>query len=391
MAIHLLVTDRDLNIVGDRINCWETIDCTLRHNAVGSGQFTAPAYPWIREQIEASNRVVVIRDGQIFMAGPWEEAIIEQSDNGENSGDGKIRVDFADDLSLIATREAYPNPALTPEAQTIENWLYSGNAELALHTLVNLNAGPGARTERRIPKLAIGAPTSSGSAVSAKAELMEPLLDVARRIAAAGGNLGFRTRQDEDTNQILFEVFAPADLSNSVRFGFGLGNLRYLAYGRKAPTATTAIVGGQGEGTDRAVKTRTDSFAEAKWGRRETLVNRAGSSPTAELDEAGDEALSSGGETVRIQSSTWDTDDQRYGVHYGLGDRVSIAVGPGEEVSDLVRIVHLQAWATAGELLNCMVGTQEASNDPAWVMRMREMDRRLSRIERTTKPATPGV
>jgi hypothetical protein len=385
MGIEILVTDSNLTVVGDPIVGWTTVDCTQRFNTPGSGQFSAPGHQWIREQIEASYRVVVVRDGDVFLAGPIEDSMYERSDDGENGGDGTLTVTFADDLSLVVARQTYPDPALTPEAQTSVEWTFAGNAEAGLRALANLNAGPGARAERRIPRLAVAGPVGVGTTVTARADLMEPLGDVMRRVAAAGGNLGFRTRQV--AGQIVYEVYAPTDKSNIVRFGFGLGNLRYLGYQRSAPKATTAIVGGQGEGADRALIACTDATAEAAWGRREMLVNRSGTTPTAELQQAGDEALTEAGETARVQSSAFDSDDQRYGVHYGLGDRVSIQVWPGYEVSDLVRLVHLQAWATAGELVSAMVGSQEASHDPKWIQMMRQVDRRVGRIERIVKPS----
>jgi hypothetical protein len=385
VGIELLVTDRDLTVVGDPIVGWQTVDCTQRFNTPGSGQFTAPGHQWIREQIEASYRVVVVRDGDVFLSGPIEDSMYERSDDGENGGDGTLTVTFADDLSLVVARQTYPNPALTPEAQTLAEWTFTGTGEMALRTLANGNAGPTARSERRVPHLILGALMGVGTTVTARADLMEPLGDVLRRVASSGGNLGFRTRQVG--KQILFEVYAPTDKSNIVRFGFGLGNLRYLGYQRSAPKATTAIVGGQGEGADRALIARTDATAETAWGRREMLVNRSGTTPAAELQQAGDEALTEAGETARVQSSAYDSDDQRYGVHYGLGDRVSIQIWPGYEVSDLVRLVHLQAWATSGELVSAMVGSQEASHDPKWIQMMRQVDRRVGRIERIVKPS----
>lgn len=385
-STYLLVTDKNLNVVGDPIYCWDSLDVTLRFNEVSTGMFTCPAYPWIREMLAPGNRVVVIRNGQIFAAGPWERRLVERSDEGENSGVGKLTVDFADDLSLIVSRNAYPKPALTPETQDTDFWEYSGNSELVLQNLVNASAGPGAQAIRRIPRLVIAGPTGVGSNVSGKLRL-DQLGDGLRSIALAGGNIGFRTRQVGA--DIVFETYGTRDLSNSVRFGFGLNNLRYLAYEESAPAITTAIVGGQGEGSDRFLISRTDAPLESVWGRRETYVARPGSAPRAELDQAGDEAVAREAATARLQSSAWDTEDQRYGVHYGLGDRVSIEVGPGEQVSDLVRLVHLQAWSTAGELVSAMVGGQDASTDPQWIYRLREMNRRLGRLERTALPATP--
>lgn len=378
--ITVLVTDAQLNVAGDPILCWTSVECTLRHNTVGSGSVTVPGYGWIREQLLPGHRIVVVRNGSVFAAGPIEHVQRQRASTGDNAGPGRVTVAFADDLSLIASRLAYPDPAQTAEDQTTDQWTYTGNAELALLALVNANAGPGARPERRVPRLVMAAPTGVGSIVEARAERMEPLLDVARRVAAVGGGLGFRTRQIG--KDIRFEVFAPRDLSKVVRFGFGLGNLTELTYEVEAPKATTAIVGGQGEGADRYMITRTVTGPETAWGRRETHVGRAGSAHVDELAEAGDEALAEAAETARLETVAWDSPDQAYGVHFGLGDRVSIQIEPGEEVTDLVRQVVLRATPGEGETVAVTVGTQEASQDQRVIAHLRAIERRLGRIER---------
>lgn len=377
----ILITDRDLNVVGNPVVNWETIDVTLRHNEPDSGLFTAPGYAWLRDQVYPGNRVVVIRNGDIFTSGPIEGWFHERSDDGENAGDGKLTVNFGGDLTWIAGRLAYPNPALAADAQVTDSWTFTGNAELAMHALVNTNAGPGALTARRVPRLVMGAVAGVGSTVTAKTTLFEPVADVLRRIALDGGDLGFRTRQVG--SQIEFQVFAPPDVSGSVRFGFQLGNMKYLGYEVQAPTVTAAHVGGQGDGADRFVTERIDGFGEAAWGRIEQLVSQPGNKPLAELQADGDEALADGGESARMASNVADTSTQQYGVHYEVGSRVAIESWPGEQYIDIVRTVHLQAWATAGEIFSPTVGSQAAVKDQAWVSRMRDIDRRLGRLERT--------
>jgi hypothetical protein len=381
----LLITDPDLVVVGDPIADWSSLDVTLRFNEPSSGLFTAPGYSPTRDQLLPGYRVVVIRDGAILMSGPIEKRTYERSDDGENAGDGVITVDFADDFARIAARQAYPNPALIPEDQTTDTWTFTGNAEVGMRQLVNDAAGPGALTARQVPSLVLGSLAGVGGSITAKAEIMEPIGDVLRRMAADGGGLGFRTRQVG--SQILFEVFDPPDVSDTVRFGFRLGNMQYLSYEVTAPKATTVIVGGQGEGADRFVLERTDAAAEAAWGRYEMHVARPGSDPVADLQDDGDQALRENAETARLSSNVVDTADQMFGVHYTLGSVVSLETAPGDEVTDVVQTVHLQAWPTAGERVSAIVASQEALSDPTWVRRLRDMDRRVGRLERTAASA----
>lgn len=389
----LLITDETLQVVGDPITDWETLDVTIRLNEPGSGLFTAPAYPAILDQLGPGRRVVVLRylddgttyTGTVLIAGPVEQWTYERSDDGENSGVGTLTVNFADDLARIAGRLVYPNPAQTPAAQTTDAWSYTGNAETALRDLVNLNAGPGALGPRRVPQLALGTVAGVGSSVTVTAGRMQQIGDVMRQIADVGGGLGFRTQQSGTS--ILFEVFAPVDRSATVRFGFQLGNLKYLVYDVSAPKATTAVVGGQGEGADRALIERNNTSDEAVWGRSEMLVSRAGTSDS--LEDDGDKALAENAATTRVASNVTDTADQRYGLHYSIGDTVAVETAPGQQIADRVLTVHVQAWPTSGEVVQATIGSQAARTDPVWEQRLRDIDARLSTVERNVVPATP--
>lgn len=381
----ILITDKQLNILGDPITCWISLDITLKFNEPSSGLFVAPAYPWIREQLVPGCRIVVIRDGEVLIAGPAEKWLPERSDDGDNAGVGIVTVNFSDFLSLIVSRQTYPDGTLAPSAQVLDNWSYTGNAELALRELVDRNAGPGGLAKRRIPKLVLGTVAGVGSSVTAKAERMEPMGDVMRRVAASGGGLGFQAVLTA-MNQVEFQVFDPPDLSSTIVFSFGNGSLKYVASEVTAPTANAVIVGGQGEGADRFLTERENDGSQDAWDRREILVSRPGNDPIGDLNDAGDEALSEGAETVRVPTSTADTPFQKYG-DYTIGSRVSVETWPGSLISDVVVSVHFQVTATSGEFVACTVGSQAESADPVWVQSVRAMDKRIGYLERNVVPA----
>jgi hypothetical protein len=187
---------------------------------------------------------------------------------------------------------------------------------------------------------------------------------------------------------IEFQVYDPPDLSDQVFFSFGLGNLKYVSYEVTSPTATTAIVGGQGDGADRFLLERNNAGGEAAWGRTEKLVSRPGNDPTADLQSAGDDELNDDAETARLPTSTGDTPSQRYGVDYDLGCLVSVESWPGSLVSDIVNTVHLQVWPTAGEVVSATIGSQAETSDPVWLQRLRSIDKRVGYLERNVLPAT---
>ncbi|MFC4146619.1 siphovirus ReqiPepy6 Gp37-like family protein [Micromonospora mangrovi] len=384
--ITILVTDRDLNVIGDPISGWTDLDITLRFNEPATGVLRAPRTAVSAAQLAPGNRVVVIRDGAVFCAGPIEEPGPEDwSVSGQASGPGICEVQFSDDLAAVVARITYPNPAAAATAQTsTARWTATAAAGDIMRSLVNLNAGPGALTARRVPQLALGGGAGLGTTIKVGSRF-EPLGDALRSAAIAGGGLGMRTRQDIATGQLLFDVYAPQDLASSVRFSPGLGNLRSYRYEPKAPTVTAAIVGGKDVGTSRVVVERVNTTASTSWGRMETFVDQRQSTDTAadttELNQAGDEALTRGAETARLTSVTVDTPDQRYGTHYQLGDRVSVELASGVQVTDVVRAVHLEVSPEAGEVVTALVGTQEASSDQLWLRYLRDLSRRVDGLE----------
>jgi hypothetical protein len=381
----VLVTDRNMQVVGDPIAAWTSLDITLKFNEASAGIMVAPGYDWIRDQFRPGCRVVVLRDGVTLIAGPVEKWLWERSDDGDNAGAGQITVNFSDFIGLIVSRLTYPDGALSPGAQTLDNWSYTGNAELALRELVYKNAGPAALVERAIPQLTLGTLAGVGTSGTHVAERMEPIGDVMRRIAVSGGNLGFKTTLHPD-NLVYFEVYQPQDLSQEIVFSFGYGSLKYIAFEQNAPTANAAIVGGQGTGADRLLLER-DNYASAQaWDRRETLVSRPGNDPTADLQADGDAALAAGAETIRVPTSVSDTPFLKY-PDYDIGSIVSVETWPGTMISDIVATIHFQVEATSGEYVAATVGSQAANSDPKWLQRIRVMDRRIAYLERNVLPS----
>lgn len=382
MSITITVTDRNLNVVGDPVAGWSDLDVVGRWNEPWSASFTAPATPDLLDQLQPGNRVVVMRDRQIFTSGPIEKPgpYVWEAGSAENGGPGKITVHFADDLALVAGRVVYPDPAQPSTNQaTVAAWTSTANAEVLMRNLVNLNAGPGALAVRQIPKLVLGTLQGVGTSITVTSRF-GALCDELRTAATAGGRLGFRTRQ-VGTN-IEFQVYAPVDRSATVRFSRGLGTLRGINYDPEAPATTVAIVGGQGEGTARTIREVVGAGA-ATWWRLEKFIDQRQTNVVAELDAAGAETLATDGESVKLATVTVDTEDIRYGRDYQLGDRVPVELYQGvTPITDVVRQIHLTATPDKGETLTSLIGTQDATRDPAWLQVGRDLQRRLGRVER---------
>lgn len=384
--IQLLITDKNLVAQGDPLDGWSDLSSTLNFNEPASGTVTLPAYPEVMEQLQPGNRLVVMRDGDIWSAGPLEiPADFSWGVGGDvtEPDPGKVTASFSDDLARVAGYLTYPNPALAFASQvTATDNVYAltaTNAEVIIRTLVNLNCGPGAITARRIEKLVLGAVAGVGSntAISTR---FEALLDVCRTVASGNG-LGFRTRQDMATNQIVFEVYAPADRTGTARFSAGLGNLRSVSAKISAPGATNELV--QGGDTGARVYVEVDPGTAADWYRVEKLVDQSGTANNAngELTQAGNLALGDDGPQVTLSTVTVDTEDVKAGRDFTLGDRADVELPTGLHVPDVVRSMTLAATPGAGELVTSVIGSQDATTNSATVRTIRNLVRRLGRLE----------
>lgn len=415
----VLVTDPYLNIIGDPLAKWSSLQATLRWKEPGSGQIVIPADSYVREQLVPGCRIVVLRrvlgTQHILIAGPMEQVQWERSDGaGDNAGQGKMTITFVDDMGWLGARLSYPNPGLTPDEQTSDFWLYDGNPEQGMLKLVSEQAGSQALVVRQVPKLQV-APYSGLSDASVQIvgttevkprEKYEKVTDVLRKICKLGANselpgspvyhpdsLGFRVRQTviDGEPALIFEPLRSRDLAGEVHFSFGKGNLKYFSYEIGAPSANVLIIGGSGNGSDAYVREYgTLEPASLEWGRFESYQAEAGSEiqNDLKLQEVAKEAFAETLASARLASSASDTADQRYGVHYDVGDIVSVELAAGQFETAPVQTVSVQAYPTAGEVVGITIGDQSARYDSPFIARFRDLDRRLGRMERRGERGT---
>lgn len=377
MAIQLLVTDQNLAVQGDPLAGWTDLRCELRFNRPASGSVTLPARPEYMAQLQPGNRLVVIRDGAIWCAGPLE--VPQDFEWTAGAGPGTVTAAFSDDLARVAGYVTYPDPAAAFASQATGTdavrQITTTNAETIIRTLVDENCGPGAIAARQIPSLVLDTVAGVGTSTSISTRF-EALLDACRTVASNDG-LGFRTHQAG--GQIKFGVYAPADRTATARFSAGLGNLRRVAFRYSAPTATSELV--QGGNTGSRVYVEATSGDAATWYRVEKLLNQTGTTSAAELTQAGGLAFGEDGAQASLATVTVDTPDLRAGVDFGLGDLVTVELPTGLEVVDLVRAIRLEATPNSGELVTSVVGSSDETSARQTVRVVRQLGRRLGRLE----------
>lgn len=382
MAITLLVTDKNLVVQGDPLTGWTDLACDLNFNQPAAGSITLPAWPEVMAQLQPGNRLVVVRDGDIWCAGPLEAPQSFTWDLESNAEPGTVVCGFSDDLARVAGYLTYPDPTLAFSAQpagTTTRSITATNAETIIRTLVNENCGPGALAARQVEQLVLDSVASVGSTTSISTRL-EALLDVCRTVASTDG-LGFRTRQD--AGQIKFGVYAPVDRTATARFSRDLGNLRSVSYSMIAPLATAELVQGGDITTTTGVFVEVDSGAATSWYRVEKLQDQSGVADDThgELTQAGTLALGDDNPQSTLTTVTVDTDDLKAGRDFGLGDKVTVVLPTGLEVADVVRTISLAATPDGGEVVTSVVGNQDQSTALSTIRVVRELSRRLGRLE----------
>lgn len=391
MAIELLVTNSALAVQGDPLAGWRALTAEQRYNEPGAGSVKLTAYPEVMAQLQPGNRLVVIRDRKVWMAGPLEVPQDYEWDLGGNADPGEVTVTFSDDLAQVAGYLTYPEPAKTWQTQTATVDMVrkiTATSETIIRTLVNENCGPGALATRRIPQLALDTLAGVGTTRTLSTR-MEPLLDACRTVAVPDG-VGIRTRQVGDL--ILFDVYQPRDLTGTARFSAGLGNLRKVRFSLSAPTATSELVMGgddpaqqvgAGEPANTRAYTEVTSGAHATWYRVEKLIQSSGkTNADGELTQDGVLALGNDNPQASLATETIDTEDLQAGRDYQLGDKVAVVLPTGLTVLDIVRRIQLVAESPdTGERVTAVIGNSDTTTGASLVGTVRNLAYRLGQIE----------
>ncbi len=195
----------------------------LRFNAAGRWRVTLPGTSPLIPDIQWGCGLILTRDGAPLLSGP-----MHQYQRVSAEADGRITdtltIGGTDDTGALRRRLALPVPlTATPgDYRAASHDVRDGRSELVLRGYVDANAGPGALPRRRLPGLVLGAEAGVGTAVTGRARF-PVLLDLLAELALAGGDVGFRVVQVG--SDLVFQVYAPRDLTDEAVFSYGRGNL----------------------------------------------------------------------------------------------------------------------------------------------------------------------
>lgn len=210
----------------------------------------------------------------------------------------------------------------------------SAKAETVMKTLVSYNAGASATTGNgrirngTINGISVQADGAGGNTLSVDCA-WDNLLEILQKVAAIGG--GDFDLIKTGAASWEFQWFSGqrgTDRTATLLFALERGNMAEPEYSYdRTEERTVAVVGGQGEGADRAVVVRTGPDYAAG-NDIETFVDARNNTTTEGLNASGDAKLAASRALQQFDYRVVQTPGCAYGVHYGLGDLVKAQYGP---------------------------------------------------------------
>lgn len=355
-------------------------EAVIRRISTGKFAIEADYTPSRWARLRPGGGIVIRRDGRTICTGIWTQRGWRSA--GAEHPLGLMSVEGVTDDVIGAYRLVSPNPALPFDGQNTTGaaavWSMTGPVETVMHALVNLNAGPGARPERRVPGLVMGVNQGRGPTVTFTSTRYPTVQAELRRLAAMAEAAGVRllpTFEQTSTGR-TFHVRDADDRTGLVVFGAALGNLDEQEYTQTAGEVGLAVAGGKGEGAARMqdVAVQADAFTLAFGVLPEVYLDRRDTDDWAELAKATDQAVAEGVAAATWKGKALDTAGTRYGVEWDLNTLATVVAGPvgtdpdtGDELTplasfdDLVREVRFLRDADRDlDEITAAVGTESA-------------------------------
>ena len=364
------------------IEDYAELSILLSFNAPGGFDFTAPASA-VADLLTPGAGIVIERDGVPLLSGPLDATRRTWAQDADH-----LILSGPDDTIALADRVALPVPLAAPSAAgtayaAAAYDVRTGVAETVMRAYVDANAGPGARSERRVPGLRLAPDLARGATVTGRARFA-PLDELLRDLALAGGDLGCRVVQATDAAALEFQVYPTRDLTSVAVFSAEYGNLRSYDYRTGVPSGTYVYVLGGGELTARAIIEGGDAAAIVAWRRREQAVDARNTADIAELTTQRDKELLERRADTGLSVTPSNGPGLAFGVDYGLGDRVTVVVD-GVPIREVVREVRITLDTQGGETIvpSVLSPGATAPTVDALYATIAQLGARLGRLERT--------
>lgn len=354
-------TFQRVGFIGDPVS----VELTIRHNGQSAATVEVAAdHERIGHLMTPGTRLVIDRNPGIYLSGP----IVGRSGSGEPGGTVTLTVE--DDWRLLSRVLGWPAPGqpITNQGAATAYDTKTGPAETVLKWFVSRNIA-----RLGIPA-AVSADLGRGQTITASLRMHR----LADRLLPAIDQAGIGVTVRQAGAGLTVDCYTPTVRTREITPSSGI--VRSWSWQQTGPTATRAIIGGQGEGTAREFRRRIATAVESDWADVvEVFVDARDTSITAELDARGDEALIEGAPKTGLKLELSETGSFRYGVAVSVGDQVITRLVPGgPAVTDILREVSLSWTKDDGLTITPVIG--ERTDDPNMIF-----GKAISAIARTVR------
>jgi hypothetical protein len=339
-----------------------------RHNAVSALELIIPLnHPKAALLGDKAGRCVVEYHGVQEFSGKFRSVIASHESSS-------LTATFEGDLRELFNMLGWPAPTqpITNQGAVSAYDKRTGAAETVAKGFVAANAS---RLSKPITVATDGVRGATITVQMRMHNMVERLLPV---VEQAG--LGMKMYQSG--SGLVFDVYETNTLATPLSIESGIVKSFELAL--EAPKVTRAVIAGQGEGTARGFRTRINSSRETEYGDKiEGFVDARDTAVTAEMDARGDEMLLEGAPTAGLRVELSETKNFRYGDRFRVGDTITINIGGGFTVTDILREAELNWTRENGLTVNPSIG--ERANDPmtTFVRRVSQAIKAVRDLQRT--------
>lgn len=343
-AFRVSVYDKDRVFQG-QIGSPTSLEVTPRHGGlIGAGRMTVPlGHKELPKLMADGARLRIHFQGELLLSGP----IV--SDDLETDGKtGTYTVKVEDDKRILWDIAGFPVPAASVHDQgTSEYCVYTGNAETIIKTAVIQNG-----VQRMgIPGLMVAPNLNRGANVPGGVPLrMHPLAD---QMFPALEDAGIGVTVQQHGTDLVLDVYEPAThprtLSAQGR------TLKQVKMTRTRPKASRVIIGGPGEGVERAFRYLRDDAREAQYGIAAEVFRDArdaksdpdtGETIAGTMDIRGNETLVENGAKNGVAITLAGSGIFKYGPGgFRVGDRIPVKVTDEITVVEVIRECTLK-WVS---------------------------------------------
>ena len=344
-------------VKGQLIRGWSKLETVERLHQAGSFTLVAPDYDGAGLNdlygSLAEPGIFVDDDGHYF--GGTATTLTDDSTRPRLTITGK------DDQQLLEERIFYPDEATeAPWAVAHYEPPTPITAGKALIDSVSEQMGPAALVSRRIATL-----TVENTATAGPWTIYARLETIAEQQRIAAASVGTVSRILTTDGALKFKAWNP--VACGVEFSETRRNVRRWRRTVTAPTATTVIAGGAGDGTARTFTT-TSSATDPRWPRRRELFLDASSAGTA-LGSKAEEARAAGEATASLEVEAEGIPG--YGTVWKIGDFATVDVGG---VNTQLQIVAVKTvWEAPNKMTRTVsLGTESLRGIDVLTRKIRE-------------------